>query len=107
MSEKNLGRIFIIFNGRFPGEQAHALFVAKSAEAFNQLGYENIIIVPNRELSLSDSKDYFKLSFSPKVVYIKIPDFAKFTILSLPIYYFANIIFNFRVRKFLNNNFKN
>lgn len=98
------GRLFVIFNGRFPSEQAHSLFVAKSAEAFSTIGCENIILSPDRNRTKVTSKEYFKLTIEPNIVYLKTIDFAKFKMLRVPAYYLGNIIFGIQVRTFLKKN---
>jgi glycosyltransferase involved in cell wall biosynthesis/4-amino-4-deoxy-L-arabinose transferase-like glycosyltransferase len=41
-------RIFLVFHGRLPSEKAAALFVAESAKAFLEMGYEVILVAPKR-----------------------------------------------------------
>ena len=106
-NKNTLGRIWLVFIGRFPGEQAHSLFVAKSVEALNALGYENIILAPDRERSSTPPKEYFQLDFEPRVEYIKTIDFAAFKVLRVPMYYVGNVLFVLGVKKFLKQNFKN
>lgn len=105
-NKDTLGRIWLVFIGRFPGEQAHSLFVAKSVEALHALGYENIILAPDRERGNVPPKEYFQLDFEPRVEYIKTIDFAAFKVLRVPMYYVGNLLFVLGVKKFLKQNFK-
>jgi glycosyltransferase involved in cell wall biosynthesis len=105
-NKETLGRIWLVFIGRFPGEQAHSLFVAKSVEALHALGYESTVLAPDRERGSIPPKEYFQLDFEPRVEYIKTIDFAAFKVLRAPMYYVGNLLFVLGVKKFLKQNFK-
>ena len=70
-SPEKIERIYYIFNGRFPSEKAHALYVAKVCEAFSNKNFNVTLVVPRRfRTSKENYVSFFGIPESFKVVYI-------------------------------------
>jgi glycosyltransferase involved in cell wall biosynthesis len=64
-------KIFVIYHGRFPAERAAALFAAKCAESFHDLGLQTTLLVPRRfKRSQENYSEYFGMKNSFKVVFL-------------------------------------
>ncbi len=85
-------KIYYIFNGRFPSEKAHALYVVKHCEAFVDLGYPVTVVVPDRFRSTDvPYSDYFNVPKTFDVVYI--PTLDIYRIKGIPkIAFFLNLL---------------
>ncbi len=69
------GKLFLIFHGRFPGEKAAAIFTAKSAEAFAELGFEVVVLAPRRlGRSRESPSKYFGTKNNFRVVFLPVVD---------------------------------
>lgn len=86
-------RLFLLFNGRFPGEKAASLFAAKSAEAFANQGLEVEILVPRRRgVDAQTAYEYFDVKRNFKIV--ELPIFDVFGVLPAKLAFWINY-FNF------------
>src|SRR5262249_38961917 len=73
-------KLYLILHGRFPSEKAAALFAAKSAEAFADIGLSVTLLIPRRLGRIHKSafdfyglKPNFKIVFLPTVDLFAIP----------------------------------
>ncbi|MDC1205254.1 glycosyltransferase family 4 protein [Candidatus Pacebacteria bacterium] len=97
-------KIFVIFHGRFPSEKAHALFTAKTCEAFMLEGHDVELLVPNRKHTKEEAKEYYKLTFEIPVRYLPTFDFIAIPFIRYIAFYISVIVFSFSVRRFLTKN---
>ncbi len=78
-------KLFLIYNGRMPGEKAASLFAAKSAEAFAQTGFDVTLVVPRRYDRTNARKsvfDYYSIDTRFRVRYIPTIDVFSVPVLS-------------------------
>ncbi len=79
--------LFLIFHGRFPGEKAASLFVAKSAEAFADQGLDTVIVAPRRlgrskhsPATFYGVRDNFRVVYLPTIDLFWLPLVDRFSI---------------------------
>ena len=101
MKEPN--NIFIVYNGRFPSEQAHALFVAKTAESLSLLGRSITLLCIDRKKDTPkiSAKEFFSLREEINIKYFPAPDFNRNKYFKKILFHVSNIIFGFKLRQFL------
>ena len=90
-SSEKIEHIQYIFNGRFPSEKAHALYVAKVCEAFCNKNIEVTLVVPKRVRSSQEKYNtFFGMPESFKVVYI--PTLDLYSVLPNKIAFFLHYV---------------
>lgn len=90
-NKKNIS-LYYIFNGRYPSEKAHALYVTKVAESFNFFGEKINLIVPRRYLKTKkDYKSFFNVDDVLNLVHLPTIDLYNIRI-PVKIAYFVNDI---------------
>lgn len=86
-------KIYYIFNGRFPSEKAHALYAAKSCEAFSRNGYDVVLLVPRRARDTQLAyPDFFGIEKSFSVNYLPTVDLYR-SFLPTKLAFFVNHFF--------------
>ena len=105
MKERN--HIFIVYNGRFPSEQAHALFVAKTAESLSLLGRNITLLCIDRKKDTPkiSAKQFFSLREEINIKYFPAPDFNRNKYLKKIFFHVSNVVFGFKIRRFLRKNY--
>jgi glycosyltransferase involved in cell wall biosynthesis len=87
-------KIFLIFNGRFPGEKASALFAAKTCEAYANQGVEVTLIAPRRLGRAKESyKTFYDMKGEFKTVFLPTLDLFRIPILSHVAFYISSFTF--------------
>ncbi|MDQ5970936.1 MAG: hypothetical protein QG603_713 [Patescibacteria group bacterium] len=99
-------KFYYIANYRFPSERAHSIQVAENCQAFADLGYELVLLVPQRRTSIQ--KDFFefyglKKNFSIRKIFCldlldKFPN--RFTFWLQNITFNLSILFTLRHQKY-------
>jgi glycosyltransferase involved in cell wall biosynthesis len=96
------GRLFLIFNGRFPSEKAASLFAAKSCEAFAHAGFDVSLIVPRRMgCSMTDAFVYYHLQRNFTVHYIPTIDLFAIPLITHIAFYVNYFVFSIFVYMYL------
>lgn len=88
-------RLFLLFHGRFPSEKAASLFAAKSCEAFADIGFQVVLIVPRRKkVEESDPYAYYGIKNNFTVVRVPTIDLFGLPLLSRIAFQVSFLIFS-------------
>ena len=102
MRNKKSRNIFYVFHGRFPSEKAASVCVAKSCEAFGNVGEHVVLLVPRRFGRINkDPYKYFGIKSNFKIVYLPTIDLFPLPILKSIAFRVSFVVFSCAVLIYL------
>ena len=87
-------KLHLLFHGRMPSEKAAALFAAKSAAAFAQVGFDVTLVAPRRLTTSGDVFAYYHLPPTFKVVYLPTLDLFNVPLLARLAFKISFVVFS-------------